>query len=85
MNADVIALQEVENLDVLKRFRTQRLQGMGYTHTTLVDGNDPRYIDVAMLSRFPIVAARSTSTSRAARALFSRDCLEADVRRTASA
>ena len=80
VNADVIALMEVDNHEVLKRFRNQRLQGMGYTHTMLVDANDPRHIDVAILSRFPIVAARSYQQLKSgSQPLFSRDCLEADV------
>lgn len=80
LNADVIALQEVENLDVLKRFRSDRLKSLNYTFAMLVDGNDPRQIDVAVLSRFPLVAARSHQHVRDGNAfLFSRDCLEVDV------
>lgn len=84
VNADVIALQEVENLDVLERFRSEFLGGTkAYPHAMLIDGNDPRYIDVAVLSRHPIVHVRSyqenklTPTSRTF--IFSRDCLEVDV------
>ena len=36
LNADVIALQEVENLDVLKRFRGERLKNLKYTFAMLV-------------------------------------------------
>jgi predicted extracellular nuclease len=80
VNADVIALMEVDNHEVLKRFRNQRLKNMGYTHTILVDANDPRHIDVALLSRFPIVAVRSYQHLKSgSQPLFSRDCLEADV------
>jgi len=80
LNADVLALQEVENLDVLKRFRTDRLKPLKYTHAILVDGNDPRQIDVAVLSRFELVAVRSFQHIRDGNAfLFSRDCLEVDV------
>jgi predicted extracellular nuclease len=80
LNADVIALQEVENLDVLKRFRSDRLKNLKYTFGMLVDGNDPRQIDVAVLSRFPLVATRSHQHLRDGNAfLFSRDCLEVDV------
>jgi len=80
VNADVIALMEVDNHEVLKRFRNQRLKTMGYTHTMLVDANDPRHIDVALLSRFPIVAVRSHQELKSgSQPLFSRDCLEADV------
>jgi endonuclease/exonuclease/phosphatase family metal-dependent hydrolase len=84
LKADVVVLQEVENLDVLKRFRTGFLGGFSaYPHVMLVDGNDPRFIDVAILSRYPIMHARSyqhVKTSPQARAfVFSRDCLEADI------
>jgi predicted extracellular nuclease len=80
LNADVIALQEVENLDVLKRFRGERLKNLKYTFAMLVDGNDPRQIDVAVLSRLPLVATRSHQELRDGIAsLFSRDCLEVDV------
>jgi endonuclease/exonuclease/phosphatase family metal-dependent hydrolase len=80
LDADVIALQEVENLDVLKRFRGERLKNLKYTFAMLVDGNDPRQIDVAVLSRFPLVATRSHQHLRDGNsALFSRDCLEVDV------
>lgn len=80
LDADVLALQEVENLEVLRRFRTRRLSTLGYTHAMLVDGNDPRQIDVAVLSRHPIVAVRSYHHLRNNNTdLFSRDCLEVDI------
>ncbi|MBZ5690050.1 MAG: endonuclease/exonuclease/phosphatase family protein [Acidobacteriia bacterium] len=80
LNADVLALEEVENLDVLKRFRNQRLKDMHYTYSILVDGNDPRKIDIALLSRLPIVAVRSFQHLRDGNSfLFSRDLLEADI------
>jgi len=80
-NADVIALQEVENLDTLKRFRSQYLGGLrAYRYVVAIDGNDPRLIDVAVLSRLPLVHARTYQHLRAERSpLFSRDCLEVDV------
>ena len=79
--ADIIALQEVENLDTLKRFRSRHLEGSGaYPYALAIDGNDPRLIDLAVLSKHPIVHARSYAHLRRGRsALFSRDCLEVDV------
>jgi endonuclease/exonuclease/phosphatase family metal-dependent hydrolase len=78
--ADVIALQEIENLDTLKRFRSSYLTGASYPHVALIEGNDPRRIDVAVLSKLPIVKIRSYQHLRSGRsALFSRDCLEVDV------
>jgi endonuclease/exonuclease/phosphatase family metal-dependent hydrolase len=79
--ADVIALQEVENLDTLKRFRSHYLGGQkSYPYALAIDGNDPRLIDVAVLSKHPLVHARSYAHLRHGNtALFSRDCLEVDV------
>lgn len=84
VKADILALQEVENVDTLKHFRSQFLGGRSeYPYVAGIDGNDPRLIDVAVLSKLPIVHVRSyqhlmdpkskTST------LFSRDCLEVDI------
>jgi endonuclease/exonuclease/phosphatase family metal-dependent hydrolase len=79
--ADIIALQEVENLDTLKRFRSEYLGGSSaYRYALAIDGNDPRLIDVAVLSKHPLVHARSYAHLRRGNsALFSRDCLEVDV------
>jgi predicted extracellular nuclease len=80
--ADVIALQEVENLDVLKRFRSLYLGGRSvYPYALSIDGNDPRLIDVAILSKHPIVHIRSHQERRGGGSyIFSRDCLEVDLR-----
>jgi endonuclease/exonuclease/phosphatase family metal-dependent hydrolase len=80
-DADVVALQEVEGLDALKRFRDRYLGGAArYPHVMCIDGNDPRFIDVAVLSRFPIVHARSWQHLAGPTGLvFSRDCLETVV------
>ena len=84
LKADVIALQEVENVDTLKHFRTEFLGGNGkYPYVAGVDGNDPRLIDVAVLSKLPITHIRSYQHLRdpetPTKQLFSRDCLEVDV------
>ncbi|MDH3266319.1 MAG: endonuclease/exonuclease/phosphatase family protein, partial [Gammaproteobacteria bacterium] len=55
--ADIIALQEVENLAILERLRTQYLAGSNYLPAVLVEGTDLRGIDVAFLSRLPLVGA----------------------------
>jgi endonuclease/exonuclease/phosphatase family metal-dependent hydrolase len=52
--ADIIALQEVENLRILERLRTEHLSDLGYEPSMLVEGTDVRGIDVAFLSRFPL-------------------------------
>ena len=54
--ADIIAFQEVENLRILERLRREHLADLGYEPAMLVEGSDVRGIDVAFLSRFPVVS-----------------------------
>jgi len=55
--ADIIALQEVENVAILERLRTEGLDDLGYQPAILVEGTDLRGIDVAILSRLPLAEA----------------------------
>ncbi len=82
VNADVICLQEVESLPVLDRFNSYYMGGMKYAHRAVIDCFDPRQIDVAVLSRYPIVSLRSHRDERNKKGtafLFSRDCLEIEL------
>ena len=55
VNADVVGLQEVENLDILKLFNTRYLKGASkFKYQYLIDGNDNRFIDVALLSKLEV-------------------------------
>lgn len=78
LDADVVCFQEVENVDTLKHFRARSLRGRrGYPYVAGIDGNDPRLIDVAVLSRVPIVHVRSyqhlQDPEQPSEELFSRD------------
>lgn len=53
--ADIIALQEVENLSVLERLRTEHLADSGYLPPILIEGQDIRGVDTAFLSKLPLV------------------------------
>lgn len=53
--ADIIALQEVENLAILERLRTEYLGDIGYGPAILIEGQDLRGIDVAFLTKLPVV------------------------------
>lgn len=93
--ADVCALQEVENLVTLTAFDTRyiaRWAGSAFGERVLHEGNDTRGIDVALLSRLPVIFQRSHARSTfgslgvvppeghdANDHAFRRDCLEVDV------
>jgi endonuclease/exonuclease/phosphatase family metal-dependent hydrolase len=52
---DIIALQEIENMSILERLRTAYLAESGYLPAILLEGTDNRGIDVAFLSRLPVL------------------------------
>jgi endonuclease/exonuclease/phosphatase family metal-dependent hydrolase len=86
LKADVLALQEVENRQLLDRLVSEELSSLQYKHVRLLEGNDVRGIDVALLSRYPVPKAIShvkdvfkgvpPDTQNYG---FSRDCLEATI------
>ena len=51
---DIVALQEIENIDILERLRTEYLGAAGYKPGTLIEGDDLRGIDVAFLTRLDL-------------------------------
>ena len=58
--ADILALQEVDNLGVLGPFfanYVHALSDIRYGHYRLIEGNDPRGIDVAFAARKDLVAS----------------------------
>lgn len=57
--ADILCLQEVDNLGVLQAFianYVQRISDVRYDHFRLIEGNDQRGIDVAFACRRDLVA-----------------------------
>lgn len=82
IDVDVLAVQEVENIATLREFNTAEL-GSRYPHVVLVEGNDARFIDVAVLSKYPLGAVTSHQTrvhpDRPVERVFSRDLLEVEV------
>ncbi|MDA0659200.1 MAG: endonuclease/exonuclease/phosphatase family protein [Planctomycetota bacterium] len=54
VDADVWALQEVEDRRYLERFVAAFLPDLDYSQVVLMEGNDGRGIDVAVLSRLPV-------------------------------
>lgn len=56
IDADIIALQEIESKEALIAFRDEYLKGLGYDHVASIDAGDPRGIEQSIISRFPITA-----------------------------
>ncbi len=82
MNVDVLAVQEVEDLDTLHQFNRDYL-GSLYRYCVLVEGNDPRLIDVGILSTLPVGGVTSwkhaVHPSDPTRSVFGRDLLEVEI------
>ncbi|WP_320412500.1 endonuclease/exonuclease/phosphatase family protein [Candidatus Manganitrophus noduliformans] len=83
-NADVLALQEVDDLDTLRSFNRSCLK-YRYPYALLIEGNDPRWIDIGLLSKLPIGNVRTHQylkfrpQGQRERYIFSRDLLEVDI------
>lgn len=82
MNVDVLAVQEVEDIDILKEFNRDHLQGL-YPFQVLIEGNDARFIDIGLLSKLPVGAVTSFHTavhsSTPGQRVFSRDLVAAEM------
>ncbi len=89
LNPDVLGVVEAENRVVLKHFSDAQLRTSGPTpqvlfpHLMLIDGNDDRGIDVALLTKagYPLGTVRSHIDDVDERGVvFSRDCPEYELR-----
>lgn len=82
MDLDVLAVQEVEDIDTLKQFNREYLRGL-YRHVALIEGNDPRLIDLGILSKLPMGAITSwqkeVHQSNPSIPVFGRDLLEVEI------
>jgi endonuclease/exonuclease/phosphatase family metal-dependent hydrolase len=85
LDADVLALQEVEDQEALDIFHRDELVplGLSYPFRTVVEGNDDRRIDVAVLSRVPLRRVSSwrfwPDPGSPGERVFSRDLLQLEV------
>ena len=80
LDADILAVQEVESLDTLKMFNSEHLTGNSkFRYKYLISGNDPRGIDLGVLSKHKADFLRTHQFDRNKAGTwwqFSRDCLE---------
>ena len=82
MDLDVLAVQEVEDIDTLRQFARDDLGGL-YPHVVLIEGNDPRLIDIGLLSKLPLGGVTSwqhvPDPLNPGQAVFSRDLLQVEI------
>ncbi len=76
---DIIVLEEIENKNVLNKLVTKGLSGLGYQHYALIEGDDSRGIDIALISKFPIVSARRHPLIMNGTKLDTRGILEVSI------
>lgn len=80
VRADVLCVVETESRPVLEDFNRDGLKTKKFNYAMLIDGNDPRGIDVGLLSRLELGVIRSHVYDRDQQGVvFSRDCLEVQV------
>lgn len=97
IDSDIVALVEVENRPLLQEFHDEFLykrlfngqSGKEYDDIFLIDGNDRRGIDVAIMSRKPVNYLKSQINDRTQYNgktvhTFSRDCLQVGVQATST-
>jgi endonuclease/exonuclease/phosphatase family metal-dependent hydrolase len=82
INVDVLAVQEAEDIDTLRQFNREHLGGL-YPHVVLIEGNDPRLIDVGVLSKLPLGGVtswqRAVHPEAPGETVFGRDLLEVEI------
>jgi endonuclease/exonuclease/phosphatase family metal-dependent hydrolase len=82
MDLDVLAVQEVEDIDTLRQFARDDLAGL-YKHIVLIEGNDPRLIDIGLLSKLPLGGVTSwqhvPDPLNPDQPVFSRDLLQVEI------
>ncbi len=72
---DILVLQEVENMNVLKMLNERG--NLGYSTLVLLEGEDFRGIDVAIMSRFPLMDEPELHHVETQRKVRTRGILEA--------
>ncbi|MEZ4232120.1 MAG: endonuclease/exonuclease/phosphatase family protein [Polyangiaceae bacterium] len=88
LDADVVMLQEVENREVLDDLAERPEIGRDYPYRHLLPGNDPRGIDIGLLSSLPIESRAShvddyfgrTDVANGPQYKYARDCVEIHLR-----
>lgn len=81
LKVDVLCTVEVESRAVLQQFNAQALGARQFDYALLMDGNDPRGINVGLLSRLTFGGIHTHMFDADAQGtIFSRDCFDVELR-----
>lgn len=78
-NPDILVLEEVENLRVLKLLLDKKLKNYGYKYVSLLEGEDARGIDNGVISKFPIVDSKIHQINIRPEGKYTRGILEVQI------
>jgi endonuclease/exonuclease/phosphatase family metal-dependent hydrolase len=80
VKADAACLVETESRPTVQAFNSDMLTSKKFDYVMVIDGNDPRGIDVGFVSNYKLDSIRTHVYDRdASGEIFSRDCLEIQV------
>lgn len=58
---DILFLEEVENINAVNKLVTKGLDKLGYISQVLIEGDDARGIDVAVIAKYPVIMSKHHS------------------------
>lgn len=61
LGPDILFMEEVENLNAVNKLVTKGLDKLGYISQVLIDGDDSRGIDVAIIAKYPVIMSKHHS------------------------
>jgi endonuclease/exonuclease/phosphatase family metal-dependent hydrolase len=73
---DILFLEEIENINVVNKLVTKGLDKLGYISQVLIEGDDSRGIDVAIISKYPVISSKHHSIIVNGKKLDTRGILE---------
>ena len=79
MGPDIVAFEEIENINAVNFLVNNSLKGMGYKSVVLIEGDDSRGIDVALISKYPVTRSTRHAIFVQGRKLNTRGILEVEV------
>lgn len=61
LGPDVLFLEEIENINVVNKLVSKGLDKLGYISQVLIEGDDSRGIDTAIIAKYPVIMSKHHS------------------------